>query len=355
MAINNAPEVGAQEEQEFLFDAPLEDLLKMERGESEDEQVMQRRLFVPADSSTAAMVKAVADNHGFGIIMEEEADTLTRTLGQKWAGHEDLFRKFHAEEEVSVQRVDGGYRVVERPYVAIVLSGTPGAFERLLPSSEGGLYPRFCVHGYLPESPTKWNDVSPYSDLPDLDEVLEKGGGMARRVWVDLSSRTSSLVIQLQPQHWKELNNAFQELKLKVFKQLGFDGNSLVHRAGIHVFRLAMVLAVWEAWEGGERLADVTTITVTDAAFDAALTLGIHYAHTGAMLLQSLHKKPHPELTEKDVELLGRLPDEFPTQQFLEMGQEVLGKTERTVYRRLEKWQKLGLVVKVDEALFRKP
>src|SRR5690606_21386703 len=165
-------------------------------------------------------------------------------------------RKFHAEEEASVQRVQGGYRVVERPYVAVILSGTPGALVRLMPTAEGGLFPRFCYLGYLPDNPTEWRDMRPRTDLPDLSDVLGRGAADVRKVWEILDARGTPLHVSLQDHHWDEHYRTFRDRKPKAFKNLGYEGNSLIHRAGLHVFRIAMVLGIWEAWEAGVDLGE---------------------------------------------------------------------------------------------------
>ena len=57
-----------------------------------------RQLYIPANSSSAGIIKALADNEGRGIIFDTEADTLSGALKQDYGDFSHLLRKaFHHE------------------------------------------------------------------------------------------------------------------------------------------------------------------------------------------------------------------------------------------------------------------
>ena len=167
-------------EEHWLFDAPASELLgnpprsprkrrpPSSRGglESNNDEPAQRRMILAADASSAALLEGVEVNGGFGIIFDTEADTLSRTLGQKWAGHEDLLRKFHAEEEASVQRVQGGYRVVERPYVASSLAVPPAPSSASCPRPRAVSSPGFASWATSPTTPRSGATCAPARTSP---------------------------------------------------------------------------------------------------------------------------------------------------------------------------------------------
>ena len=101
-------------------------------------------MYIPANSSAASFMNLIQQNDGCGIIFETEADTLTNTLGQDWGNFDDLLRKgFHQETFSYSRKKENEFVEVNRPRMAVVLSGTPGQASRLIVSNENGLFSRF--------------------------------------------------------------------------------------------------------------------------------------------------------------------------------------------------------------------
>ena len=293
---------------------------------------------------------------GFGVVFETEIDTVVKTQKQEWGGTSDTLRKAHAHETVSYLRVEAKARIVTSPTLAVVLAGTPKQVLRLIPSPEDGLFSRFLFYGFLPDDPLSWKDVRPRDDVPDPADVLKEGAREVRRLWAILEGRgkANRLRVLLRPHQWDLLNERMGAVKEKLFARFDYAGSSTAHRTGLHVFRLAMTLAVWRAFEAGVDLASAATVTVEDEEFDAALSLGLTYARHAAAIMRALPREEATlDMTEEEARLYRALPEEFGRAEALAAG-EGAGISERTTDRRLRTWAKTGQLRKVRKGVYRK-
>ena len=54
-----------------------------------------------------------------------------------------------------------------------------------------------------------------------------------------------------------------EAIKNSLYSAFGYAGSSTAHRAMLHVFRIAMVLTIWNAYESKHDLASSATIEET--------------------------------------------------------------------------------------------
>ena len=327
---------------------------KKKSGKEKREEPMLRRLFLSGDISSSALIDMLDNNGGFGTVFETEIDTLTKTQKQDWGGTSDTLRKGHAHETVSYQRVGGRTRIIQSPRLSVVLAGTPRQVLRLIPSPEDGLFSRFLFFGFLPEDPLTWKDVRPRRDIPELETVLDKASSQVMKVWTALEKRENPLNVTMQPKHWDKLNKEMQQVKAHLFRRFDYNGNSTAHRAGLHIFRLTMILAVWRAWEEERNLTEAETVKASDDDFETALSLGLTYAEHAAALMRSMPRETIEEMTETEANLYERLDSEFETAKAVSLGKS-LSISERTVYRYLKIWVKTGRLLRVKRGRYRKP
>src|SRR5690606_19337853 len=131
-------------------------------------------------------------------------------------------------------------------------------------------------------------------------EVLESEGDAVLRLFQALEAREKSLDFRLTVEQWRKLNEAFQQLKTAIHRHYSYDGNAVAHRGGMHAFRLAMVLSVWQAWEEGADLSSEEVLTCSDDAFDAALSLALYYAQCSGHILRAMGSTGRPEMPTED-------------------------------------------------------
>ena len=330
---------------------------------NEDDTPPLRRLYLSGDISSSALVMFMDQNgastgEGFGIVFETEIDTVVKSQRQEWGGTSDVLRKAHAHETVSLLRVGkergGEGRKISRPTLAVVLAGTPNQVLRLIPSSEDGLFSRFLFLGFLPENPLVWKDVMPREDGPDPAVVLAEGAREVRRLWTVLEGRSSDLGVKLTRSQWDALNARMQTVKAKLFRHFDYAGASTAHRTGLHVFRIASVLAVWRAFENGVDLGRVESVTVADEDFDAALQLAVLYARHAVAVLKALPRESRFVMPSDQMALYRGLPEAFRTAEAIATGS-ATGVAERTVKDWLGTWAKTGRLRRVKHGFYEKP
>jgi len=318
------------------------------------ERPHERRLFIPGDASAAAMVMALAANGGSGIVIETEADTVTQTLEKEWGTYSDILRKAQPHEAVSNLRVAGG-REIERPCLSVVLAGTPSQLPRLIPSVENGLWSRFCFYGFLPDDPTGWRDVRPRRYATEPEDLFVELAEYVYTLYDILNRRDEPLRITLQDGHWTALNEAGEAFKVRMFERYGYSGTGTAHRAALHIFRLAMILTVWEAREAERGLIRAIRLEATDEAFEIAMTLGMHYAIHAETLMQALPRSEMRGRRKKDrrvVEMYEMLPNLFTRQDLLQ-AVERMGVSQATAYRYRDEWEEKGWI-ESDQGDYRK-
>ena len=308
------------------------------------ERPPERRLFIPGDASAAAMVNALEASGGHGTIFETEADTISQTIEKEWGTYSDILRKAHPHEPISNLRIAGGREIV-RPCLSVVLAGTPSQLPRLIPSVENGLWSRFCFYGFLPDDPTGWRDVRPRRYSTEPEDLFAALADHVNALYDILNRRDEPLRITLQDGHWTALNEVGQAFKERMFERYGYSGTGTAHRAGLHIFRLAMILTVWEAREAGRDLANASSLEASDETFEVALMLGLHYASHAETLMQAL---PRSEMkgSAKDrraARLYEMLPSPFARQDLLEAAERI-GISQATAYRYRNEWEEEGWI-----------
>ena len=137
-------------------------------------------LYLPGNTTAAALATALAENDGRGIMCETETDTLSGALGADFGNFSDVLRKaFHHEPVSLLRKTDRQHLDLERPALSIALTGTPGQLPRLMPTAEDGLVSRFLFYTF--EQTAVWQDVGP-SAGPALDSYFDALGGELSRM-----------------------------------------------------------------------------------------------------------------------------------------------------------------------------
>ena len=240
-------------------------------------------LYLPGNTTAAALQTALAENDGRGIMCETETDTLTGALGADFGNFSDVLRKaFHHEPVSLLRKTDRQHLDLERPALSIALTGTPGQLPRLMPTAEDGLVSRFLFYTF--EQTAVWQDVGP-SGGPSLDPYFDALGWELSRMIETAPAPDETGVypveIMLTTTDWQRLNIA-GAAGLDEAAQAGGAANSQAFRLGLIAWRIAGVLTVLRCFENGQapagRLvadpADVgTALAIMDTARAHALTV----------------------------------------------------------------------------------
>ena len=111
-------------------------------------------LNIPTQVTKAKMLVHLRDNGNIGGLMaDSEIDTILSASKQDYGMFDDLLRKaFHHEPVSSSRKTDNEMIRIDSPRLALLLSGTPGQFSRMIPASESGHMSRLLVYKWRSEA-----------------------------------------------------------------------------------------------------------------------------------------------------------------------------------------------------------
>ncbi|QKG54378.1 DUF3987 domain-containing protein [Hymenobacter sp. BRD67] len=215
-------------------------------------------LYIPGNTSGAAILSQLAENGSLGGIMfETEADTLSTALGGEHGKFGDGLRKIFQHEPLSVLRkADRQHLDIERPALSIAITGTPGQLSRLMPTAEDGLVSRFLFYSF--SQPPVWRDVSPRAGkplgsyfTPLADELMR----MIRAMPLPDDATPYPVKIVLPVAEWDKINAAGERGLAQAVTEAGAAGASTAFRLGLITWRIAGILTVLRCFENGEAQA----------------------------------------------------------------------------------------------------
>jgi hypothetical protein len=234
-------------------------------------------LYLPGNTTAAALSTALAENEGRGIMCETEADTLTGALGADFGNFSDVLRKSFQHEPVSLLRkTDRQHLDLAHPALSIALTGTPSQLPRLMPTAEDGLVSRFLF--YIFEQAPTWQDVSPAAGpplTPVIDALADELTRMIEAAPAAEEPGRYPVEITLAPADWQRLNAAGQAGLGEAADAAGGAGASTAYRLGLIAWRVAGLLTVLRCYENGEAptgrlLADPADVGTALAIMDTA-------------------------------------------------------------------------------------
>ncbi|MEZ0484018.1 DUF3987 domain-containing protein [Fibrella aquatica] len=298
-----------------------------------------KTLYIPGNSSAAAFIKALKENGETGIICETEADTLSGALKQDWGDFSDLLRKAFHHESVCYLRKSGERYDIEQPAISVVLAGTPGQVNKLIPNAENGLFSRFLFYCF--ENEPVWRDVSPESGRPSLNEHFGDLAEEVKRMAVCLE-KFEKITFELTTPQWRYFNQECPELLLDAIDDTARDFSSSVYRLGLVIYRLAMVLSVIRHYEN-KTLS--SSIICDDIEFANAMYMAKVLLEHSKLMYETMPRAGRMSHgSDKWSQFLAKLPDSFKRADADKLAKE-LGISERTVTNYLKRLVKTGQIV----------
>ena len=294
-----------------------------------DETPHRRTLFIPTNSSAASVIQQLDNNDGIGLIFDTECDTLSAILKSEYGDYSTIIRKSYHHEPIDLsRRKDDEYRVIERPMLAICLSGTPGQLYTLTPQAEDGTFSRItCYH--IPFK-AEFRDVLVESANTNSDSYTLRDRffqlGKLYKQRRESFFRGGKYRIVIPQEYCKEFNEHFRQMNQEVVDDISHDMQSVVRRLAFTVFRIMMVLTSIRFMD---ETTNPSTLTPKDGSrivlrcskddFDIAMALGdvliYHTVYCYAHLPQSkVTTNGQGEIATKKSkmeQLLAALPDTF--------------------------------------------
>ena len=242
-------------------------------------------VFIPANTSYAAILQHIQQNEGKGIICETEADSMGAVFKQDWGGYSDMLRKAFHSETISVSRkTDNEYVIIKEPKISVALSGTPGQVANIIASAEDGLFSRFLFYTFKVEQ--LWKDVSPFGNTLNLNDHFEALSQNVLEMINFLEANPTQ--IHLSKEQWQTVNYTGQQWLTEVTTFTAEEAGSVVKRLGLILYRICMILSTLRKFDNGDCTENVTC---TDEDFEMALLIANVYLQHSLLMYNNLPKK----------------------------------------------------------------
>lgn len=348
---------------------------KKERSAPPKEPVY-RDPFVPGNSSSSAVYRAIDANGGWGMLFETEADTISSMIDSDYGNYSDLMRKAHHHETLSMNRVTDKVHIeVDEPRLSIFLTCTPGQLPALFPSFENGLGSRFLFYN-TPDEEVEFHDVFAMRDTP-LEDTYKRLGEDLLPLYHALQQRAGHPIqfVMSQSQQ-REFIETYSGILHEQFKMLGKGIRAFVFRIALECFRYAMILTTlrrlsdWRqtfnpsASEPSSIFSDdENALVCDDRDFRTAMTIiGCLINHTARVYAVMAKEDDNPfalkgvKLTADELKVYRALPEgNFRTSDFIETAAQ-MNIAERTAQRMLSQFCNVyRIVCPVRHGIYNKP
>ena len=273
------------EQQMAQYEAQGKGKAKADRGEAPKEPPY-RDPFVPGNSSSSAVYRAMDANGGWGMMFETEADTVSAMIASDYGNYSDLMRKAHHHEPISMNRVTDRIHIdIDEPKLSVFLTCTPGQLSALFTASsfENGLGSRILFYE-MPEEKATFHDVFARKDEP-FEETYRRMGDAFLPLYHELRERKNSpLQFVMSSAQQQQFLAAFGSMLHEQNGMLGSGITAFIYRLALEGFRYAMVLTAlrrlseWTAIsvtqkEGGIFRPDERALVCDDRDFRSAMTI----------------------------------------------------------------------------------
>ena len=147
-------------------------------------------IYLPANSSSAALMSYLKMLKGRGIMMATEIDTLSKALSSTTGGFSDTLRCMFEHETISKLRKNQEELIeIPDPHFSVLISGTFNQLKPLIKSRENGLMSRFASYVV--------------KEIQDFDD----------RVWLDAEEDAVPQEVVLYEQLAKEISQRYAWMK----------------------------------------------------------------------------------------------------------------------------------------------
>ena len=315
-------------------------------------------IYLPANTSSAALMNYLKMLKGRGIMMATEIDTLSKALSSTTGGFSDTLRCMFEHETISKLRKNQEELIeIPDPHFSILISGTFNQLKPLIKSRENGLMSRFASYVV--------------KEIQDFDD----------RVWLDAEEGVVPQEVVLYQQLAKEISHRYAWMKkakhacyfyltdaqrksiTRMFRAMydtlrpafGNEFDSILKRMPVIMKRIGMILTGFRL-DMSQPLPE--RVVCSDDDFKTILLIGhkllLHAAMMFQMLPQSKDATPGEighNLVQK--QFFQMLPTDFTKQDAIRQA-EVLGVSVKSLERWLLKFVQSNDLQHISHGLYRK-
>ena len=252
-------------------------------------QPKERAIRAGGNITSAALCCRLDANEEGVFIGSTEGDALSSSNRSEHGHFSHVLRAAFHHESVMVDRKGDGALRIKYPRLALVLSGTPDQFPRLIEGGiEDGLYSRFGVYRF--KAPAKYISQRPGAMDETLQTFTENSAKKALHLYEMLASRNSPLYFDVSKEQWDRADAEYEALHDHLAVLSKDQLLPTVRRGVLTAFRISSVIAVWRCFDSGDDLTLKSSIQATDDDMEAGLLLGLLL--TEHSILEALRIRP---------------------------------------------------------------
>lgn len=339
----------------------LSKLQMVNTDNDKDKDIPMRTLLIPANSSSSAFIKTLADNNGVGLMFETEGDTLSQTLKSDYGNYSDTLRKaFHHESISLCRRKDKEFLEVNCPKLSVVLAGTPGQVRNLIQDSENGLFSRFMFLNLKFEKNIR-NVFSVTDSKHSKTEVFRLFGEQYKELLGKIHREASAYEVGIPSLLQSHFMDHYNRLNDECCEAIGNRMQGVVRRNGLMAFRIMMILTIvrhmtderYHPMPEGQPLR----MECFDEDYHTALTIAETMLYHSAYMFRFLEKLVAPTSTSNRNDrreiLYKMLPDNFTKQEYLSVVRQ-LEYSESTCNKWIDRYVAEGRIKRSEHSRYEK-
>lgn len=301
---------------------------------------------LPANISSAQFYTFLESSKYGLIIIESEADTLSKMLKNDWSNFSDILRVAFQHEPLSASRKkDELFVQIKEPKLAMVISGTPEQVKPLINSRENGLFSRFIIYSF--------NEISTFKDVfaknnKNSKVAFKEVGDEIYKLYGNLVNH-KSIEFSFTESQQKKFINRMKPISADIIENFTDEFIPNVNRHGLIMFKIAMILTLIR---NKDNISETTKkLFCSNEDFMSALYLTKTLLRHSQYLFDTFDNSS--SLSNQDIRLLNQLNEKFTTQEAYTIGN-IENISERTMFDKLQQWLKKHAIKKESRGNYKK-
>ena len=322
----------------------------------EDEQ--GEFIYLPANTSSAALMSYLKMLKGRGIMMATEIDTLSKALSSTTGGFSDTLRCMFEHETISKLR-KGQEELIEipDPHFNVLISGTYNQLKPLIKSRENGLMSRFAC--YVVKQTQDFDDrVWLDSEEDAIPQEVVLYAQLAKEIsqrYAWMKKAKHACYFYLTDAQRKSITRMFRGMYETLRPAFGNEFDSILKRMPVIMKRIGMIFTGFRL-DMNEPLPERVVCSEDD--FEAILLIGHKLLLHSAMMYQMLPQNKDAAPGEIGQSLIQKqffqmLPTDFSKQDAIEQAK-VLGIPQKTINNWLTKFTQSTEILHVAHGQYHK-
>ena len=315
-------------------------------------------IYLPANTSSAALMSYLKMLKGRGIMMATEIDTLSKALSSTTGGFSDTLRCMFEHETISKLRKNQEELIeIPDPHFSVLISGTFNQLKPLIKSRENGLMSRFASYVV--------KEIQDFDDRVWLDEdedAVPQEVVLYEQLAKEISHRYAwmkkakhACYFYLTDAQRKSITRMFRGMYETLRPAFGNEFDSILKRMPVIMKRIGMILTGFRL-DMNEPLPERVVCSEDD--FQTMLLMGHKLLLHSAMMYQMLPQSKDATPGEIGQSLIQKqffqmLPTDFTKQDAVKQA-EVLGVSVRTMEKWIDKLVQSTDIVRVTHGQYQK-